>query len=601
MFFDPYLREVHTSAKETIQNLQDVLTWVNNNCDCEETTKNGYRGALLWVSKQARRPLHDIPADRDAVLAKFPDEGFTRDWAKTFRAFRARKKNLSAAINGATGVIAERAARASQIDGWCRLISRLRVLLPTISEPPPALNPHKIISVQALAALARSLNIDACDLTGDVPRELYRAAKDAGQRDACEDAIALMNAVRELDDGELMAALPGTPILFARPRRPEHIEIPTTLSEEIDVWVYVATRGEWSPTDEDYGPGVAAGTYRSAVRKVVKTALAIHAIRSDTETIAHVFANAAMTEVVRTWRKWHFGADPRALTTKTAIGYLECVRTLLERNGEDRSHVDILLKTDLWLSGHRNDMSPSTERFCRRVVRDLQARGDFLGLHVKYRKVAELQLRKAKKFPSNAVKHLIAARSYGTIAAFAAIETDAAPLRIGSALPMTFRGKDPWLNLGSRKNSDGHLIVPAERTKTKKKAISAPISAKNRTRGLETLRWFERNIRPLYPHAEQNDFFFPGVQARNEHLSYATFNKWWNKTIPEFGFPGMTPHMFRHGQASILVANNPGDWSYVMARLGDALSTCMDYYGWIDEERLILEGQKKLTRGLPNV
>ena len=199
------------------------------------------------------------------------------------------------------------------------------------------------------------------------------------------------------------------------------------------------------------------------------------------------------------------------------------------------------------------------------------------------------------------MKHLIAARSYGTIAAFAAIETDAAPLRIGSALPMTFRGKDPWLNLGSRKNSDGHLIVPAERTKTKKKAISAPISAKNRTRGLETLRWFERNIRPLYPHAEQNDFFFPGVQARNEHLSYATFNKWWNKTIPEFGFPGMTPHMFRHGQASILVANNPGDWSYVMARLGDALSTCMDYYGWIDEERLILEGQKKLTRGLPNV
>lgn len=603
MSFDPFLRVSLAPAQATIQNLQDVLTWVDKDCECQESTKNGYRGALLWVSKHARTPLCDIPADRDAVLARFPDRDFTREWAKSFKAFLARKKNLSAAINGATGVIAEKASRGARIDGWHRLIERLRLLLPSLADSEPALDPYKIIAVQAFAGLARSLEIDACDVVGDVSQWLYRAAENAGQRNACAEAIALMNAVRKLDDGELMACLPRMPIMFARPKKPEHIEIPQMLDQEIEVWVHVATRGAWSPTDETFEQGVAAKPYQSAVRKVVKTALAIHAIDSESLTIAFAFADTTLTEVVRTWREWRADADPRAIDTFTARGYLERVQTFLERNGEASEHIGTLLKTDRWLTsnpGSRKGMPPRTQNFCRRVVRDLQARGAFLALHIRYRKAAEYHLQKAKKFPPSAASHLKKARSYGTIAAFAALETDATPLRIGSALPITFRGNDPCLRLAPNTKNDGHLFVPPEMTKTGK-PISAPISAKNRTRGLQTLHWYERKIRPLYPHAGQNDFFFPSVQARNKPLPYSTFKKWWTRTIQEFGFPGMTPHMFRHGQASILVANNPGDWAYVMARLGDALSTCMEYYGWVDEERLILEGQNQLTRGLPNV
>tara|TARA_R110002049_G_scaffold265590_1_gene441733 strand:- start:14785 stop:16596 length:1812 start_codon:yes stop_codon:yes gene_type:complete len=603
MSFDPFLRNSHTPAKATVENLQDVLTWVNNDCECEEATKNGYRGALFWTAKLARTPLSDIPADRDAVLAMFPDRDFSREWAKTYKAFRARKKNLSAAINGATGIIAEKAARRARTDGWRRLIERLRFLLPSLSDRSAALDPHKIVVVEALADLARGLEIDACDVTGETPLRLYRAAENAGQRKACEEAITLMNEVRCRDDGELMACLPRMPIIFARPKKPEHTEISKTLCQEIEDWVHIATRGQWSPTDEAFEQEVNPKPFRIAVRKVIRTAIAIEAIDSGSQTIAFAFADKTLTEVVRTWRKWSVDGDPRAIDTVTAKGYLERVKTFLERNGEEPAYIGTLLKTDRWLSsisGRSNNMSPRTQRFCRRVVRDLQVRGVFVSLHISYRNEAKLHLRKAKQFPADAATHLDKARKFGTIAAFAALMIDAAPLRIGSALPITFRGKDPWLNLGSNKKSDGHLFVPPGMTKNGK-PISAPISAKSRTRGLEVLRWYETKIRPLYPHAGKNDFFFPGIQSAHKPLPYSTFKSWWTKTISDFGFPGMTPHMFRHGQASILVANNPGDWNYAMARLGDALSTCMDYYGWIDEERLILEGQNQLTRGLPNV
>ncbi|MFG6626914.1 hypothetical protein [Sulfitobacter sp. 1A12056] len=472
MSFDPFLRNSHTPAKATIENLQDVLTWVNNDCECEETTKNGYRGALLWVSKHARTPLTDLPADRDAVLARFPNRDFTREWAKTYNAFLARKKNLSAAINGATGIIAEKAAHRARSDGWHRLIDRLRFLLSSYPAQTKFIDPRKIIAIEVLAGLARSLEIDACDVEGDVPLKIYSATGKPGRRKACVEAMALMNEVRGLDDGELMACLPRAPIVFARPKKPEHIEIPGILEQEIEVWVELAARGPWSPTDEAYQPGIDPMPFRNAVRKIVRTALMIRAIDSKCYTIAFAFADSIMTEVIRTWRRWEADADPRAIKASTAKGYLERAKTLLERNGEATYHIRTLLKTDRWLtltSGRHNKMSPRTQRFCRRVVRDLQARGDFVSLHISFWRKAVFHLRKAKQFPSEATGHLDVARKYGTIAAFAALEIDAIPLRVGNALAITFRGKDPWLSLGSAlariRRSTGISLCRPMRTK----------------------------------------------------------------------------------------------------------------------------------------
>jgi hypothetical protein len=62
----------------------------------------------------------------------------------------------------------------------------------------------------------------------------------------------------------------------------------------------------------------------------------------------------------------------------------------------------------------------------------------------------------------------------------------------------------------------------------------------------------------------------------------------------KFGFAGLNPHMVRHGQASILVDNTPGDWQTVFARLGNLGDTCQKFYAWIRAEELILQGQRLL-------
>ena len=113
------------------------------------------------------------------------------------------------------------------------------------------------------------------------------------------------------------------------------------------------------------------------------------------------------------------------------------------------------------------------------------------------------------------------------------------------------------------------------------------------------MRWFETKIRPLFCNHKDNDHFFPAVIDPTKPLPYGTFKSWWSDCAANSGFPGMNPHMFRHGQASILVAQNPGNWSLVSARLGDTEAVCRTTYAWIDHDKLVLAGQQELSKELP--
>lgn len=99
---------------------------------------------------------------------------------------------------------------------------------------------------------------------------------------------------------------------------------------------------------------------------------------------------------------------------------------------------------------------------------------------------------------------------------------------------------------------------------------------------------------------DSTDFLFPAPTNPHRHISYSTFRTWWDDCVLEIGLPGMTPHMFRHGLASIIAAENPGNWALLAALLGDAESTCRDYYAWIDKDRLIREGHAIITKGVPH-
>ncbi len=302
------------------------------------------------------------------------------------------------------------------------------------------------------------------------------------------------------------------------------------------------------------------------------------------------------------WRTWWEQGDRQAIAPKTAGTYLFSLVGLLEKNGEQTDYLRHIIRTDIWISeesGSGIKMTKKNKAFCRAIVTQREERLKFQSHHIRLRSLSQWHLDMARNGPTvDAEKHRIKARQIGTCAAFAAVETDVSPLRTNVALLLSYKGQDPWLDLGHDKKSGGHLLVPAAANKNKRE-ISAPMPASSKLRGLETLRWFEREIRPLFNASAENDFFFPAVTDGKHQLVYATFKKWWDIAMIATGFPGMTPHMFRHGQASLIAARNPGNWQLISVRLGDTESTCRAYYTWVNEEQLVLRGQEILTEDFP--
>jgi len=606
MPFDPFTQTASITGNcngAQVESLADVLSWIDDDaCDLESDTRLDYGRAVQLAGKRLRKPLSAIPASTDAFRAEFPDAEYSVHWGKSFNAFRRWKGKVCAAINGATGAIAARAERRARDDDWRTLIDTLTDVAARTPPEDALFHENEIIGVTALADAARRLDMPGPRHIHGFVHDILAEAEDAGQRKAIIDALNLCDRVRILRDNRLGQLLPDEPIAFS-PIRIEQIEIPDHLLAELDVWLDVATRGEWAPTKTDYGKGIARKPYQDATRKVIRTAHQSGGINlAEIQTIASAFSDSVLTDVVRTWRKQHEAGERGTIAPRTAGKYLDTVTCFLERNGECADFVRKILATDDWiLTGEAGRGMPErAKRLCRRVVTDMPTRLAFLSLHICYRDAAEDYLKIADADPKMRNDALLMARLLGTCAAFAALETDAVPARVSNALACPYRGRGAWLELGHGRKQHGHLHVPASATKNGK-AINAPIRADSRLRGLETLRWYEKNIRPLFPYHAESDYFFPAIKTAGEPLSYATLLKWWKKTIKDFGFPGMNPHMFRHAQASILVANNPGDWQTVSARLGDTEDTCKRHYAWIHEEALILLGQLRLTEGLFHV
>ena len=602
MTFDPF-RPLSTPSdgppSTDVETLQDVLSWITSQQTALSAhAKRDYRNAILRVGKLQRRPLSAIPADATHVLGPFPDDGYKPDWAKTFEAFRRWKRNVSAALNGATGKIQTRKAKRARHDSWRELMDRLQLVPWETHQEKPAVHKKKLIAVGVLADAARDYGLRPNDLSANLVMDIYLSEPNPGRKRTLVDAARFLDRVRQLDNTSIAELLPQRPIAFNAPRSERPFVLPAHIEDELSIWIDQATRGSWCSVDLSYSGSVKSGPFFTATRKI----LAVAAIEGHVDlravgSIAFVFCPPVFTQVVRSLQRWHRENHPLAIQPHVARQYLKRIATFLTRNGECADHVYEALRLSYWLNtanAKRSRMPRKTQELCRRVVTDRTTRLSFLSLHIQFRAQADRQLRAAEEDPSNAECYLDQARALGACAAFAALETDAVPVRIGNALSITFRGKNPWLILPFTKGQAARLFIPAEFVKNGK-PIRAPIVASSPYRGLETIFWYLDKIRPLFPHAESSDFLFPAVEEPSKALPDATLRKWWNRSIGHFGFPGMRPHMFRHGQASILVSRNPGNWPLIKARLGDSEKVCIDNYTWIDEEGLVLRGQELLA------
>tara|TARA_R110000796_G_scaffold251493_1_gene383026 strand:- start:12949 stop:14781 length:1833 start_codon:yes stop_codon:yes gene_type:complete len=607
MTYNPFEFISHSAeakAASNAENMKDVLNWLDSDdCDLALTVRRTYSQAVKKEVRLLSRSADRIPACSMYFQSEFPNRNYERSWGKTFSAAKRWKRNVSAAINGATGLIAEHRARRSRQDSWSSFQHVFKEIYTSGSKPTLISNPKQLISVQSCADTARKLNLETSEIDSELALQLYHSAPTAGAKESVEKTFELLDKARSSKDPRVQGLLPVQPICFEKPARANAVEIPERLMHELNTWVELASRGRWSITDNRYTNGISHQPFISAVKKVLTTAELAGAVSlAELDTIAAVFNKNVLVSVVRKLRDLDRDREDGAITPRTARGYIENLVPFLERNGEDASTVRSILDTDTWLKAgarRKGEMVPHVRSFCESVVKDMNARLRFLSLHIQFRKKASFHLRAAQKTTGRETEHhLQKARRYGTCAAFAALETDAVPARVSNILALTYRGKSPWLFLGTGKSDNGRMSIPGAFVKNRK-GIHAVIQAASPFRGLETMRWFETKIRPLFCNHKDNDHFFPAVIDPTKPLPYGTFKSWWSDCAANSGFPGMNPHMFRHGQASILVAQNPGNWSLVSARLGDTEAVCRTTYAWIDHDKLVLAGQQELSKELP--
>ncbi|MCR8827472.1 hypothetical protein [Pseudosulfitobacter koreensis] len=506
MTFNPFednFQGLGDKATSGEKNLQGVLAWLERDeCPLGDAARRTYAQAVRKAARLIGRTPDQIPACTTQFQSIFPNKEYVRSWGKSFCAAKRWKRNVSAAINGATGTIAAQKERRSRRDDWAWLLAVLREIAEKGRPSPFELHPKQLICIQSCADTARKLEIRVSDIDPDVAFCLYRAAPTKAAKNAVVAALDLVDQSRVITDRRIQRILPAEIIGFVRPERAEKVAIPASLMQELDTWVDLASRGRWSITDNAFTGGVSPTPYLNAAKKIITTAERADALKlTELNTIAAAFDERVLVTVVQMLRDLNKNDGVGAITPRTARGYFECLIPLLERNGEDTSSVRMILDTDRWLktgSRSRTEMSPHVRSFCRSVVTDMNARIRFLSLHIQLRKKAILHLKAAQMTTGReAEQQLEKARRFGTCAAFAALETDAIPARVSSVLKTTFRGSAAWLHLGQRKTDDGRITIPSAYVKNRK-TLHATISASSRLRGLETLRWYKKVIRPLF-------------------------------------------------------------------------------------------------------
>ena len=613
--FDPH-SEVNTQvylADETTYSLQDVRDWLDGpSCQLARNTKIAYEGAINRCCRILRKTPKDIVADRHDVLAHFPIENYNPSWAKSPKAAERFLRNLGCAINQALGTKAKKQKLRAVNDGWQLLITALQDYLRTADKP--VFSEMKIIGVIALADMARKLDIDSQKIDTASGLTILKNADDYKHRLALRGALKFIVFLQSSKSLKLGTALPSAPVEVPSGRLNNVTSvIPGHLLSELQIFVDIAARGIWSVTDGAYVDNSERGPIENAAKKVIATLIeTLDPSSADFVSVAEAFDKEQLTACVQTWRRWHQERDPRALDPSTAKRYIERLAVLQDRNGESSAATRSILRIDRWLNSKKKESSKMplhTRTFCRRIMMNKSERLRLLTLHVSMRKKAQFHLNQIRrlerkleskpnfnreKYLKEKLKHETKARQYGTCAALAAIEIGACPVRISNAIAITYQGDDRWLDLNASGSGSGHLFIPGSFVKNKNE-ISAPILASNKLRPLKTLLWYEKHIRPLFHVNRNSNHFFPAVKAENRPLSYHTLKGWWDRIIAEFGFPGMNPHMFRHTQASILVARRPGNWTLISVRLGDTEATCRAFYAWIDQEGLMLEGQNILA------
>lgn len=617
--------EAPTEAQ--ISTMQDVWDWVVAQApDPEEPRKDNPVGYLLQalrtlVSHCAGAPLSTMPADPAWIEEHFPKAAKgvhpRPDLGQSLKTYQKWRADLLRGVMKADGSEAEVKALRARKDGWADLIAAVQLHTTTHGG---SIHPAALSPLTKLADIARRAGVEPRDLDqDDVLGRLEQGFRLPLDRQAARDGQVFLN--RHAYIPELAADLPLAPvvtfpILRAYAPIPEHID--AFLLEMVEK---AAKREDKvmkkdSQTVKDSTKAVWLAALRHHVRTLpdcpAEPDLDYHRPITDLSEVndatalfdgEHLYASIRRTAAVE-----HL---PGTIIHVSAYDYYCAIMVVLGRNGLIDAETCEGIKQSKFMKDGRelaHGMTAAHEEWCRNLVQDPLAKRRFRNLHRLLQARANDLLppealamprsdAKQRKAYREAVESRLTStqvarlRQLGVCAAACAIEYAGRPVRMANCLGLRIHGSMKNFVQPTKHRPYYGFSLAANETKAGKKETLTKLH--ERMHGPQVLRWYLDVIRPLFAHAEASIYLFPAVTKPGQSLAHKTFDTWFQRAASEAELP-MTFHMWRHGYASLLLAQDWGNLAHAAAMLGNTPAVCARNYGWIDEEKLYLAGQEKM-------
>ena len=566
--------------------------------DLSETTRDRYVSAIDRLEGILNRPLASIPANLEFVLERFPLDGFDPMRWSSNEAFRTWRGRVLAPLKTFLGIHDERARLRAMEDGWTDLFVAVEPL--TEGKVGTALwHPMKLKSLKTFALEARAIGVQPSGFTREVAQRID--AQSLGNK-----RTANRMAMRRLDElrgfPELRHLLPPQPIAY----RPGSVALPDDLpapwEAQIAAWVEDVTKGGWDPiaktfTDDHEGH---AHVMTSALRTSLRTAIRLNLVNvADTEAPIGLLRDEEAVCVLAGELLASAGKpkDEGKLAPRTIRKYLRLIRQLRAKLGFNDDLLDQILANNKTARKGKDDdkcITPRNRRFCEGLIEKASLRRKFFRSHATLRAEAERILDGVGgKVDALSGHRLARVRMLGAAAAFAAIEIGGAPIRVGNAMALTCIGDDAWITVPAKGRKPVKVLLPAGAVKNRQ-PIEFEIRP-NRHGYWDTLTWYMRTIRPLFPHAARSPYLFTAVRTPGASLDEGYFGAQFSTLMRTVVDLPMTPHQMRHGQTSLLLNAHPNEIEVIAHRIGDTMQTLRNHYGWLDALRLVERGQDLLA------
>ena len=521
-----------------------------------------------------------------------------------------------------TGAAAEKKERKGRDDAWTELQKRVGVLVSI-----GLLRSFSLRGLSSLTDACRMLHLAPTDLTNDTVVTLLKM-DGSHHRTTLRKGLKALDQLRDIP--RLTDLLPAAPVMPAPKPAGRLVTLPQHLQASINTWVTHAAREKVEEARYEHLAGPLSKStrdrYSAALSLWVETLLKTGADLPHGTGLTDLFSSDQANLVLGRW------SSAEAQAASTHYHYVTDLAALLARHGhaEEASYVAGLKNVLSRLKKGRaagKAMRPKVRRWCEVLLRDPQKIALFDRQHLEYfrlaqealttAKVEEIDLRKLSDPGQMAAlpdakrsraKHLLRrVRMFGVLAAYAAIALEGAPYRRQNILGVRHTGpkKTIFLHLSG---PTPHAIVkfPNEEVKNGKSLTERgeelePVTIQKRFEedyGPEILKWYLREIRPLFPEADKTHCLFPPIEqahATETGFLKATFDIWLAEGSAEIGLP-LSSHNFRHGYCSIAINEGRVSMEDLAKIMGDTVAVVRKNYAWIDGKASVLAVQKNTAR-----